>query len=40
MYNLPQPQWAHLDQNITVVSVEYIMGPKLFFVRNSKYSDW
>lgn len=39
MYKLPQPQWAHLDQNITLVSVECFISPKLFFVANTKYND-
>jgi len=39
MYKLPQPQWAHLDQNITFVSVECFISPKLFFVANTKYND-
>lgn len=38
-YKLPQPQWAYLDQNDSLVTVEYIMTPKLFFVRNLKFDD-
>ncbi|XP_060864055.1 putative ATP-dependent RNA helicase TDRD12 isoform X2 [Metopolophium dirhodum] len=39
LYKLPQPQWAHLDQSIHLVSVEYLISPKLFFVENTKYYD-
>lgn len=39
IYKLPQPQWAHLDQNVTLVSVECFISPKLFFVQNTKYND-
>lgn len=41
LYKLPQPQWAHLDQNVNaLVLVDYIISPKCFFVRNSKFIDW
>lgn len=39
VYKLPQPQWAHLDQSISLVSVECLISPKLFFVQNTKYYD-
>lgn len=39
IYELPQPQWAHLDQNVALVSVECFLSPKLFFVGNTKYND-
>ncbi|XP_015363727.1 PREDICTED: putative ATP-dependent RNA helicase TDRD12 [Diuraphis noxia] len=39
IYKLPQPQWAHLDQSVTLVSVDCIISHKLFFVGNNKYYD-
>lgn len=39
LYKLPEPQWAHLDQSIILVSVECFISPKLFFVENTKYCD-
>lgn len=40
MYKLPNPQWAHLNiDDVTLVSLDFIISPKLFFVRNSKFSD-
>ncbi|XP_025202131.1 putative ATP-dependent RNA helicase TDRD12 [Melanaphis sacchari] len=39
IYKLPHPQWAHLDQSIILVSVESLISPKLFFVKNVKYYD-
>ncbi|CAI6372649.1 unnamed protein product [Macrosiphum euphorbiae] len=39
LYKLPQPQWAHLDQSSNLVSVEYIISPKMFFVKNTKHYD-
>ncbi|XP_025420540.1 putative ATP-dependent RNA helicase TDRD12 isoform X2 [Sipha flava] len=39
-YKLPQPQWAHLDKTSeTLVTLNYIISPKLFFVLNTKYYD-
>jgi len=39
IYKLPQPQWAHLDKSVTLVSVECIISHKLFFVGNNKFYD-
>ncbi|XP_060837177.1 putative ATP-dependent RNA helicase TDRD12 isoform X2 [Rhopalosiphum padi] len=39
IYKLPQPQWAHLEQSITLVTVKCFISPKLFFVDNVKYYD-
>ncbi|XP_050523372.1 putative ATP-dependent RNA helicase TDRD12 isoform X2 [Daktulosphaira vitifoliae] len=39
MYQLPSPQWAHLSDEVSLVSIDYVYSPKHFFVRNTKFHD-